>query len=371
MIKLYISRTLKFIALIVPLVVIYLFLQNFLFVYQDYNTDRIRNFYAEEDNSIDVMFMGASEIFTGFAPGQAYESHGFTSYMYAMDANQGALYLSQLKEIQKHQDPQLLFVDIYGFLRADDSVLHDEARLRIYIESIPFSTNKIQTIMNHPYEDKISCFFPLFKHHGNFGTISTQLSKAYTSLTQQPTPYDIKGVVTRTTVYNGPGDLGEEFDPSSYKLSENAQAYLIEFLTYCKENYQGNIVFINFPRCIADESNHSLLHLLDQAEEIIGQYGYTVWNLQDEMGSIGIDKTHDFYNEHHMNIYGQMKLTEYLSNKIVNDYGVIPMPQTTENLQAWSQCAANTNAYYEMAELAFSQGKDIVISQDSLMWQYR
>ena len=66
-------RTLKFIALILPLLFLCIVAQEYLFDYRNYDTVRIEQFYEEEEDSLDVVIIGASEIFTGFAPGYAYD----------------------------------------------------------------------------------------------------------------------------------------------------------------------------------------------------------------------------------------------------------------------------------------------------------
>ena len=364
-------RILKFTALILPLILILCFSQEYLFFYRNYDTERIEKFYEEEENSLDVVFIGASELSAGFAPGYAYEKYGFTSYMYAMDANQGSLYLSQLKEILKHQDPEILFVDLYGFLRADDSILFNDARLRIYTESIPFSTNKFQTIMQFPCENKLSFFFPLIMHHSNLSALDDNISGLYYQLTADLEPDPLKGVITTTAVYSGNGDPGEAFDPATYKLTDHSIAYLVEFLDYCKNNKLDNIVFTNYPRNIANESNHSLLFLLEQAESIVAQYDYPVWNLQDEMDAIGIDKTQDYYNEHHLNIYGQVKLTDYIGSKVIGEYGLTPRTQSESNRLEWEACASNTKEFTQMAKDAIQAGNNITIYERSNYWVFR
>ena len=363
-------RTLKFIALILPLLFLCIVAQEYLFDYRNYDTVRIEQFYEEEEDSLDVVIIGASEIFTGFAPGYAYDKYGFTSYMYAMDANQGSLYLSQLKEVQKHQSPEILMVDLYGFLRADDTMLFDEARLRLYVESIPLSVNKVETVMDHPCEEKLSYFLPLIMYHGDPSIAFGRLSGTYHALTKEAQPSSLKGALTRTMVYTGAGDPGEAFDPATYKLTDQSKALLIEFLEYCKNN-NLNVVFTNFPRNLANEDNHSLLFLLDQASEIVEAYGYPIWNLQDEMDVIGIDRSQDYYNEHHLNIYGQIKLTDYLGGRIMTECGLTPRVQTERNKQEWDVCATNTQAYIKMATDVLATGTDMVIYEGEKDWMYR
>lgn len=367
----YCSRTLKLIALIVPLVVVFVVFQEYLFAYKDYNTVRIENFYKEEEHSLDVVFMGASEVFSDYSPTYAYEKFGYTSYMYAMDSNRGSLYLSQLKEILKTQSPKVLFVEVGGFLVADDDVLFDDARLRIYVESIPLSENKVRTIMEYPYEDKLSLFVPLFMHHGELETAWTHFKDAVKKVIYPRVPVSLKGETTVTNIYTGPGDVRVPDDPKTYGLTDNGKAFLMEFLDYCKSENLDNIVFVNFPRLIADEDNNTVMVLLKQVDEILNTYDYPLLNLQPEMERIGIDKNRDFYNEHHMNIYGQKKMTEYLGNLLLNEYGLTPRAQSARSKQQWEACVPNYKEFVEMADRAIQAGDDLLLSEANDIWIFR
>ena len=81
--KKYLLRTVKLISLLLIVSLFTLFLQNFVLCHIDHNKLRIDGFYLEDENSLDVVLTGASELYTGFSPGLAYEKFGFTSYPYA------------------------------------------------------------------------------------------------------------------------------------------------------------------------------------------------------------------------------------------------------------------------------------------------
>lgn len=366
-VKIFISRTLKLIALLVPLVCLVHFAQENLFYYADVNTRRIERFYEEEENSLDVVVMGASETFTGFAPGYAYENYGFTSYMYAMDSNNGQLYLPQLKEVLKYQTPQVILVDIYGFLWPEEWGENiDEGRFRIFVESIPFSWNKVQTILELPYDNKISYFVPLVKYHGELAAAQENLAL----LGEEERIYpDLKGIITESVIFQGEGHAGESVDPDTYMLDKGSIDDLIEFLDYCeKKNIDDNVVFVNFPRYLENESKHNLLAMVRRVEEILNARGYELLNLQAEKNQIGIDVTRDYYNEHHLNIYGQMKLTDYLGAKLLNEYHVVPTAQSAENQQKWEKCVLDTRQYFEMVDALIHSGEEYTVYETAYDW---
>ena len=360
------SRICKFSVLFIPLLIIVSIFQSFLFRPHDHNTQRLRDFYKLEEDSLDVVFLGASEIFSGYAPGYAYGKYGYTSYMYAIESNQGSLYKSQLKEILSRQSPQYIVIDVFGFLRAVDASLYEEARLRIYTESIPMSSNKVETIMQHPYENKISCFFPFLKYHGDLRLVKNKLSRAYNFLLGHD-PSILKGMVTETTVCDMPeGDVGTSTDVPT--ISTMCRQYLEELLEYSKENKIQNLIFVNFPRYLADEENDPLLKRVAETKSIITQYNYPFIDLQEEKEAMELDFSRDFRNSHHLNVYGQFKVTDYFGKLFTEAYQLSPLPQSKDSISHWKDCALAANEYYAIADHAISEGKVFYLNDQSHEW---
>ena len=351
----YASRVLKFIALVVPLACLILFAQEHLFYFEDDNTRRIELFYEEEENSIDVVLMGASEVTNDFSPGYAYENYGYTSYMYTVDFNRGVTYLSQLKEILKHQDPQAIVVEVYGFLVPSTWDAYHEARFRLYAESIPFSLNKVTTVLEQPFEDKLSYLVPFVKYHGNLSEAQMRLGAIGEEKPELP---DLKGMNSISSVLSEEGDAGDDFDPVTFELNEDVKKALAEFLEFCEEEGLENVMFVNFPRVYADENHNSTLEAAKKVDEILNQYGYKLLNLQNEKAQIGLDVARDFADAHHLNIYGTMKLTDYLCSKMVDEYQLVPMAQSAENQQKWEKCVSDTRVHFEMIDALINKGEE-------------
>lgn len=362
------SRVLKGIAFALGLITVWIFLQEGLFLYFDHNIKRIREFYSEERNTLDAVFIGASEVYTGFAPGYAYDRCGFTSYMYAMESNQGSLYKSQMKEVLAYQDPGIVFVEVCGFLSAKDETLFEEARLRILTQSMPWSQNKLETILRHPYEDKLSCIFPLIKYHGDLGVAKARLSYVLKSLIAGKTG-SIKGATTRTIVFDQYLEREDVKIKKPTRISEMSKYYLLDFMDYCKSVGYENVVFVNFPRCLSMDDD--LLQRVEEVKQIVKQSGYTFLDLQENKGEIGYDFYTDFQDSHHMNIYGQLKLTDYLGNWLIEQYKLKPIIQTEKNKVRWDECVQYTKEYIALAEQGIREGKDIWINEMSDSWRFR
>ena len=68
-------------------------------------------FYLEEENSIDVILVGPSPVYTDFYSPLAYEQEGFTSYAMATGRLCGTMYPSAVREALAYQKPELFVLD--------------------------------------------------------------------------------------------------------------------------------------------------------------------------------------------------------------------------------------------------------------------
>lgn len=338
-----ITRLLKTLALLLAVLAFLSFMQGYVFAYIDQNTERVHSFYLEEENSLDVVFMGASDVNTAFAPGLAYEKFGFTSYLYAFDANPGSLYKYQLKEILSKQNPQVIVIEINGFLYPEDYQTN-EARLRLFAENIPFSLNKLDAVFNYDVDDKISYLVPLIKYHGDW-IKGNKLAETYRWRTGDGNkPALWKGVTACTLTRPVEPSVEQRKTPADPNANAIAEAQLIDFLEYCKKENLTNLVFTRFPH------RNYVGHLakVSRVEELLNQYGYSLWNMENKLHEIGLDLNADFYDDEHVNIYGQEKMTEYIGSYLVSEWIDTPTSQSEKNAAHWSKCVEaykSFNAY--------------------------
>ena len=73
--KLYITRTIKLIAFALALLSVTYLLQAYVLKRNDNNTLRMDGFYLEDKNSLDVVLIGASDVYAGFASPLAYDKY--------------------------------------------------------------------------------------------------------------------------------------------------------------------------------------------------------------------------------------------------------------------------------------------------------
>lgn len=333
--KIWIKRVIKGLAVFLPIVALFLVLQRY--VYTNYTNDkyRLNGFYKETDNTLDVVFLGASDVYAGFSSAYAYQLYGFTSYPFATQGTPINMYESQLKEVLKTQTPKLIVVEVNGALYGDDSVMQEEKRLRWYLDNIPMSINKFQTINEFvPLKERISYYFPLFRYHS--------LDEPNKEGMMQLLEDDIRGYTLSKGyktqyLYNDTTDIidvSEDF--SLCELEKGQEACLISFLEYCQEHEIDNILFVRFPHCVTSESYESYQRA-ETVGEIVNEYGYDYINFDRQFDAIGLDSHVDFYNYGHLNLNGTIKFTQYFGDILQNEYGIGPTPLSQEETAKWEE----------------------------------
>ena len=189
--KKYVSRTIKILSFALAAFLIMTVTQ----VRGDHNKIRLDGFYMEEKNSLDVVLLGASEVYTAFSSALAYDEYGFTSYPYATEANYIDLFESQIKEIQSTQNPKLILVEMNGALY-DNKMKDKDVKLRRMTDSMPFSQNKIDTINQFGDKDNVVTDMMFSNYNTGNGTLKNSAEYAK-SMGRDPYDYykgfDIQG----------------------------------------------------------------------------------------------------------------------------------------------------------------------------------
>lgn len=342
--------------------------------YYDYNVTKLAGFYKEPEDSLDVVFLGASEVFTGFSSAYAYDLYGFTSYPYCQDASSISLYESQLKEILKHQDPKWIVVEINGALYDDPAMLTDSGGLRRYVNNMPFSWNKIEMITrNVPPEEWYYHFFPLAKSHSNWKEAWDQGGRMKDLYQIKLEGSLLKGNVLTVADFEAPPMRDVTQDLSRAPMEPESEKYLRSFLEYCRDSGIDNVLFVRFPHIIADDWNYGRYQRGNEAEQIILEYGYPFVNMEREYQQIGLDFAADFYNIDHLNANGQKKLTEYFGRILVEDFGVGKSQLSEENRQIWEAAAEYGYLLYDLCEEHtarneygfFAETRDLIATLDA------
>lgn len=342
-------RILKLTALLLPAVLLML-----LFPVNDFDDSvRIRNFYLEPENSLDVIILGSSENYAGYSPVLAYEEYGFTSYPFVFSANDFSLFEEQLEEVLRVQAPKIVVVDVAEVLAPKTD---GDTVLRQFAAGIPLSWNKIRMISEHgDREHLLSYYVPFIVNHSKADakTLKTYIKD---NIDVRRRGYSLlKGAITFTGTgenWDGPyvTPIHTSGDYSVAELMPEQIAQCQDVLDACARHPEVQFLFINSPHRLTTQEKYLWYQQMNALGEMIRDNGYAFCNMDGLTDEIGIVPETDFYNNHHMNLHGQYKATRFLCDILTRDFGLVPGNQSERNRANWDDCVEYERLYFQLFE---------------------
>lgn len=365
-----IFRLIRVVCLILAVLLTVGLLQEYVFCHADHNRQRIKGFYEEDKNSLDIVYLGASEVYSDIAPGHAYEKNGVTSYLFATQANSILNYKSQLKNILSRQDPDLIVIELNGAVYGDEEEVTKEPNLRNYADNVPLDLTKAEWIMENGGKNTAEYLFPFIKYHGVWSDTKNKREQVYkkTIIQDQQRGYNyLKGVLNETNIFRNTQRSMNESLPKSAGVTEPLtqieEKGLRELLQFCKDEKLDNVVFARFPHIVVRRT-FSRFARSNTVGEIVKEYGFDYLNFERDIALTKLDENKDFYNLDHLNVYGQQKFTDFLTDYLIKHYGVTPRELSDGQKEEWETCSDYYKAYSAYSKKLIKAGKRRELSED-------
>lgn len=371
--RLIVLRTIKLISLFIAVALTAGVLQEYVLCHADHNRERLKGFYLEENDSLDVVFMGASEVYSDFSPGHAYSSNNITSYLFSTQSNSILNYKAQLKNILSRQNPDLIVIELNGALYDNDGETTKEANLRNYADNVPLDTIKAEWIAQYGGENTLEYIFPLIKYHSTWKDIPDDMLYQKTVADDRLRGYSyLKGILNEARIFQSTqrsmNSMLQKSAGSKKPLGALEEQTLRELLQFCRDEQLDNVVFTRFPHIVVMRT-FSRFERSNTVADIVNEYGYDYLNFELNYEQTGLDETTDFYNLDHLNVYGQKKFTDYLTKYLIDNYGVKARGQSDSQKTKWQECADYYTAYYDYSDSLINSGNGRELSEDSELIQ--
>ena len=356
----YVTRTVKTACFFLTIMVSCLLLQQYVLRNVDHNSLRVEGFYQEERDSLDAVFIGASDIYTSFMPGRAYEKYGFTSYLLASESITSEGVITAVKEVVRTQHPGLIIIEANAFLYGDSDNETNEGHVHKFFDNLPFSINKLNYIQKKvPIEQKWEYFFPLIKYHGLWTELPDRVNMMQSNLSLDVRGYNhLKGFRTTAKIFKSdtPSLNSQLSDAGELDLDPELQQNLFDLLDYSKEQ-NLNVLFVRAPHFVTDKT-YDRVKRSNKMASILKERGFSYYSFENNTAAIGIDDSRDFYNEDHMNVYGAIKFTDFLADCLVNGENLRIDPQTDSQKAMWEDVVTTTNQLYRYCDDLMSSGEE-------------
>lgn len=138
------------------------------------NADQvIRGFQTAEDDSVDVLFLGASHMGCGISPLLLYKDTGIRSYNLSTDGQPMDASFYLLKDFFENQSPEAVVFDVSVLFTGDTA--ETSLRWMHILDNYPLGPEKISMARaygEHPYSDgALAALFPIVKYHDRWNDL--------------------------------------------------------------------------------------------------------------------------------------------------------------------------------------------------------
>lgn len=334
-----ISRILRVIAFIVLLVIVITAVSEPLVSVSSIDYHLIAGFYEEPVNTLDAVYIGSSNCFVFWNSLFAWEEYGICVYPFASSAQPfyAAEYL--IKECRKTQPDAVYIININTMV--NDIIAYQ--KMHWLLDYMPFSLNKLAMtdylcdVGELALEDRLEYYFNIIRYHDRWEEL-TEAEFEELELWR-------KGA----SMYNPYLSKREDIS-TAYKTTDET-AVLSDKLTECIESLfdycekeKLRVLFVTVPQARESIEDVEAYNTFNQMAQ---ERGFPTLDLLNGVDVLGLDMTQDFYNEEHTNVHGSLKFTHYLSEYLMEHFGLTDK-RNDDSYSAWQEAYTR---YYRTASL--------------------
>ena len=259
-------------------------------------------FLQEPDNSIDVLCIGNSDLYSSIVPAQLWTDKGYTCSLISSPRQTPQKSYAMLQTLYEHQKPKVVAIEtdmLYDEMVEDrESVVNDENPIDVLYDRC--SSEHLDNYVINFYS--ILTFHDRWKHARNKSNDDIPDSHGYKFSSE-----------THKVVV---GDYMQESGEAEPIKKINKQ-YLSDMIALCRDN--GSEVFLI--ECPSVTSWNSLRH--NAVASLSEELGVPFVDFNLLVGEIGIDLRVSFRDKgNHLNYDAACEVTKYLGNYIASSYDV-------------------------------------------------
>ncbi|MDR1559925.1 MAG: hypothetical protein LBS84_09570 [Clostridiales bacterium] len=213
-----------------------------------WNRQRAADFYALQENSLDMLFIGSSHSYCTFAPALIDWALGTESFQFGMPLQHPDSTYFTLKEALKTQSPSAVIMELYwGVLNQDFEIKQADTLFQAFDDD-DFKRAYIEEIF--PWNEKIKYSFPFIRYQQDFLTyenkrLTDYLESRFGLIPRKETQtgeerYDYRGFMYCDYVIPeskfGPRNQYSKFDGQKWEFSDVQRGYIEKIIDLCHSN---------------------------------------------------------------------------------------------------------------------------------------
>lgn len=282
------------------------------------NYDTHKGFYAQPQNTIEVVFLGSSVMVNGITSIKLYEEQGICAYNLATEQQPVLASYFWAKEAYRCHEESLktIVFDVSTLRYVPQEALYKKAIDNIGNKKLKWAAVKAYS---GSFQKEINNFFPFLEYHSRWN----DLEKVNFKYNNQSIRDYVRGYNFTADAYIKSTNY-VEYIPE-YKLDEQASPmvlndeslkYFVELVTFCEEK-EIELLLIKTPYPW-DSSAHNAVEELAKKYELV----FLDFNFSPLYDELKYNYATDHVDDIHMNYYGANKLTSWLANYLKEHYNL-------------------------------------------------
>lgn len=274
-------------------------------------SSRVHNFYQEEKNSLDVIFLGSSHAYYGIYPMDFWSYYGVASYVFGSPLqNPGTSYFL-LKDAFKRQKPRVVVMEAYTFF-----VNKNVSNLGMFqqtMDGMPMSLNKIrmgEELLSDQldFSQRLPYYLPIIQYHSRWKNLES------------------KDFIGAEACYKGGRPVFEAYPyekPTKVdgvsQIPEGPRGYLEKIIELCEQE-DVELMFCVMPFSSDTKNYKARQKVYNALEQELEERRIPCINYADLIDELGLDFTTDFRDEGHLNFSGAKKVDAHLFSYLAEHY---------------------------------------------------
>jgi hypothetical protein len=288
----------------------------------------VRGYYAEKDNSLDVLFMGNSDMYRAVLPIELWDNYGIASYAYTSSGQRMWTGYYVLLDALRSQHPDIIVFNIDGVNSDNQS---SESNYRKAFDNMEWSKVKFKAIMlddgfNFNLMKRTAFVFPILRFHDRY----KELTKEDFELAYKNEVFSYKGydLIADINGYEG-GFSYMDNNNETFNIHEKVKKYLDKIVETCK-NENIKLILVEVPS--ADSWSLAKSQTISKYAKDNG-LEFIDFNLL--LDDINFDWKMDTPDKgDHLNIFGAEKVTKYIGEYLSSNYD-LPDRRNDKNYSSW------------------------------------
>ena len=303
--------------------------------------DRFSGFYAEKDDTLDIVMIGSSPVFPYYIAPKLWGETGITLYPLSSNVQRPVAMKYLVEEAEKSQSPELYIFEVRMFTMEDEGLSENMAYTRGVTDNMRYSYLRYKTIQAMVPEDdeegRLSFYLDIMKYHTNWKML--MLPSEWANITYHKAN-PLKGYAFKDEV--GPQPMPECGGAEGVAaIPPEQEAYLVDLLDFLRTERKDALFIVSpYGESLEEQQMYNYM------AEIVSSHGYPFLNMNNYYEEIGIVFEEDFADYgSHTNAIGAEKCTDFLKEYLQTHYefadkrGDAAYASWDESYQLWQQKA--------------------------------